>query len=254
MRKKFLFLFAFVIAILGMTGASPTQAAPAAVSASDLRTLLTNLLEEHVYLAGTATGAALRGDDAAFGVAAATLDQNTVELGKAINAAYGADAEKAFNNLWRAHIGMFVNYTQGAAANDQAKKTKAMSDLDGYRADFDAFLSGANPNLPKGAVAQLLIPHVTLLEKAIDGQAAKDNTAAFDNLHKAAHQAEDIADPLALAIGKQYPDKFGAGTPAKAPTTGSEQNSSDNSLFVILSGAIALFTVAFVIRSRTIRS
>jgi mono/diheme cytochrome c family protein len=104
MRNKFLFLVAFLSAIMGMTGATPTQAASSAVSASDLRTLLTNLLEEHVYLAGTATGAALRGDNAAFTVAAATLDQNTVELGNAINAAYGPDAQTAFNNLWRARI------------------------------------------------------------------------------------------------------------------------------------------------------
>ncbi len=208
MRSRILFLVVAVLALFGMTAATPTQASPNSVSASDLRTLLNNLLEEHVYLAGTATGAALRADDAGFKAAAATLDQNTVELGKAVNAAYGADAEKAFLNLWRAHIGMFVDYTQGAAANDSAKKQKAMTDLDGYRRDFDAFLSGANPNLPKGAVAQLLTPHVQLLEKAIDGQAAKDTNAAFDNLHQAAHQSQQIADPLGAAIAKQMPDKF----------------------------------------------
>ncbi|MCA1554558.1 MAG: hypothetical protein LC737_09285, partial [Chloroflexi bacterium] len=136
MRQKVLLLVAVALAVFGMTAATPTQAAPNSVSASDLRTLLTNLLEEHVYLAGTATGAALRGDDAGFKAAAATLDQNTVELGKAVSAAYGADAEKAFLNLWRAHIGMFVDYTQGTAANDNAKKQKATSDLDGYRRDF----------------------------------------------------------------------------------------------------------------------
>ena len=61
---------------------------------------------------------------------------------------------------WRKHIGFFVDYTLGKLTNDPAKATKAKADLDGYRADFGALLASANPNLPKDAVAEALIPHV----------------------------------------------------------------------------------------------
>lgn len=184
--------------------------------AEDLRTALNNLLQEHVYLAGTATGAALGGRDAEFKAAADTLDRNSVELSKLIGAAYGTPAEQTFLELWRKHIGFFVDYTQGLAANDTAKKQKAMSDLDGYRRDFDAFITGANPNLPKGAVAELLTPHVMMLESAIDAQAAKDPVKAFMQLKATADQAQNIGDPLAAAIAKQFPEKFPGQPTSKA--------------------------------------
>ena len=61
--------------------------------AADLRAGLTGLLTEHVYLAALATGAALRGDNAAFEAYANALngptDSNSSDLVDAITAAYG---------------------------------------------------------------------------------------------------------------------------------------------------------------------
>ena len=201
------------------TAASPTTAAAATTAtsmtkAADLRVAMNLLLMDHVYNASQATGAALRGDDAGFKAAAATLDKNTVGLGDAIGSVYGDAARTTFLELWRKHIGFFVDYTLGAAAKDQAKKDKAKTDLDGYRKDFDAFLSGANPNLPKGAVADLLVPHVTGLFAVIDAQAAKDPMVA-DKIKTVASHSQKIADPLSGAIAKQFPDKLpGAATKA----------------------------------------
>ena len=201
------------------TAASPTTAAAATTAtsmtkAADLRVAMNLLLMDHVYNASQATGAALRGDDAGFKAAAATLDKNTVGLGDAIGSVYGDAARTTFLELWRKHIGFFVDYTLGSAAKDQAKKDKAKTDLDGYRKDFDAFLSGANPNLPKGAVADLLVPHVTGLFAVIDAQAAKDPMVA-DKIKTVASHSQKIADPLSGAIAKQVPDKLpGAATKA----------------------------------------
>ncbi len=196
--------------------ASPSAAITSATKAADLRVALNTQLEEHVYLAGFAVAEALLGNTPGFEGGAAALDMNSVELSKSIGTVYGADAEKKFLELWRAHIGMFVSYTQGAATKDQAKKDKAMSDLDGYRKDFDAFLTGANPNLPKGAVADLLVDHVKHLTVTIDAIASGDLQAGFDMLKMAADQSQKIADPLAAAIVKQYPDKFPGKVDAKA--------------------------------------
>jgi plastocyanin len=69
---------------------------------------------------------------------------------------YGPDAEKAFLPLWREHIGFFVDYTTGGATKDKAKQDKAIADLVSYSEDFAAFLSSANPNLPKTAVTELV--------------------------------------------------------------------------------------------------
>lgn len=196
------------------TATTPTATATSMTKAADLRVALNLLLMDHVYLASAATNQALLGNDAGFKAAAATLDKNTVGLGDAIGSVYGDAAKTTFLALWRKHIGFFVDYTMGAAAKDQAKKDKAKADLDGYRADFDAFLSGANPNLPKGAVAELLVTHVSSLFAVIDAQAAKDPTF-IDKVKVSAAHSQKIADPLAGAIGKQYADKL-PGTASKA--------------------------------------
>jgi hypothetical protein len=176
--------------------------------AAELRTGLNNLFREHVYLAGAATGAALGGRDAEFKAAAAALDGNSVAIAKAVGSVYGAGAEEAFLPLWRRHIGFVVDYTVGTASGDRAKQDKAVTDLVSYTQDFGAFLSSANPNLPKSVVADLVKHHVVTLKDVIDAQATKDPAKAYQALRTAAGHMQAIADPLAEAIVKQFPDRF----------------------------------------------
>ncbi len=196
---------------------APTSATPAA----GLRVGLNALLSEHVYLAAAATNAALGGRQPEFEAAAAALDANSVDVAKAIGSVYGPDAEKAFLPLWRRHIGMVVDYTVGVATNDRARQDSAVNDLVGYTQDFGAFLSGANPNLPKSAVADLVKHHVLTLKAVIDAQAAKDQGRAFTALRTGAGHMQMIADPLAGATVKQFPDKIAGAsdTPAAALRT-----------------------------------
>lgn len=56
-------------------------------------------------------------------------------------------------------------------------QAKAKSGLDGYRADFGAFLASANPNLTKDAVADGLVPRVNSTFDAIDSGVAKDGSS-----------------------------------------------------------------------------
>lgn len=196
----------------GMGGdASPTAGEMAAVTtetgAAALRATLTNLLQEHVYLAGAATGAAIDGRTAEFDAAAATLDANSIALSEAIGSVYGDEAGTAFLDLWRAHIGLFVDYTTAVAAGDQAAADEAAAALDAYRTTFGEFLEAANPNLPAEAVAAELQPHVATLTAAIDVQAAGD-PAASDLLREAASHMPMTAQVLAGGIVAQFPDRF----------------------------------------------
>lgn len=173
--------------------------------AAELRAGLTALLQEHVYLAGIATGTALSGGD--LTPPAQALDQNSVALGDAIASIYGRAAGDQFTELWRTHITFFVNYTTARATNDQAGIDQATADLDGYRSDFGAFIASANPNLPKEAIADALIPHIQSLFDAIDAQAAKD-PSQFALLVTAASHMPMTAKVLAAGIVKQFPKKF----------------------------------------------
>ncbi|HKA34875.1 MAG TPA: hypothetical protein VKH64_16805 [Candidatus Binatia bacterium] len=176
--------------------------------AADLRTGLNTLFAEHVSLAASATGAALGGRDAEFKAAAGALDANSIAIAKAIGSVYGADAEAAFLPLWRKHIGFVVDYTVGLATKDKAKQAKAVNDLVGYTDDLGAFLSSANPNLPKATVAELVKGHILTLKDVIDAQAAKDYNKTYMLLRTATGHMHMIADPLADAIVKQFPDRY----------------------------------------------
>ena len=202
---------AAMVALLGVACAptammaKPTSATPAA----GLRTGLNTLLSEHAILAAAATGAALGGRDAEFKAAAGALDANSVDLSKAIGSVYGAAAERAFLALWRKHIGFAVDYTVGVATRDKTKQDKAVGDLVQYTQDFGAFLNSASPALPKNVVADLVKTHVLTLKAVIDAQASGDSVKAYTAVRTAAGHMHMIADPLAEAIVKQFPDKFG---------------------------------------------
>lgn len=187
-------------------------------TAPDLRSNLNALLGEHVLIAAVATSHALGGREAAFNGAVGGLDANSVDISKAIGAVYGADAEKAFLPLWRKHIGFFVDYTTAVASKDKAKQDKAVAELIGYSSDFGAFLSSANPNLPKSVVADLVKSHVVTLKDVVDAQAAGDWPKAYAAIRSAYHHMQMIGDPLAAAIAKQFPDRFPGSVNSPAST------------------------------------
>ena len=197
-------------------GMASPAASTSATQATTLRTTLNALFAEHVVLAGAATGAALDGRQAEFKAAAGALDANSVAIAQAIGSVYGKDAEAAFLPLWRKHIGFVVDYTVGAASGDRAKQDKAVGELVAYTQDFGAFLAAANPNLPKAVVADLVKHHVVTLKDVVDAQAAKDHARAYTALRTASAHMGMIADPLAGAIAKQFPDRFPGSTAASS--------------------------------------
>ncbi len=174
---------------------------------ADLRVLLNSLDKEHVALALNATREGYDGK-ADFDAVAKSLDSNTVDLGKSVGSVYGADAEKKFLEIWRSHITFFVNYTVATKKGDKAGQDKAVQDLAGYQNAIADFLSGANPNLPRQAVFDLIGEHVLALKSSVDTYAASDFTGAYDKQRAAVVQAQKIADALSGAIVKQYPEKF----------------------------------------------
>jgi hypothetical protein len=184
------------------------SASHASMKSAELKSKLSTLLQEHAFLAASATGAALAGRQSEFQAAADALDMNSIDVSKAIGMVYGQGAETAFLALWRKHIGFVVDYATGVATKDKGKSDKAVGDLVQYTQDFGAFLASANPNLPKEAVAGLVKDHVLTLKAVIDAQAAGDAKKTYSALREAAMHMQMIADPLAAAIAKQFPNRF----------------------------------------------
>jgi hypothetical protein len=196
------------------TTARATDATSTETGAATLRAGLTDLLTEHVYLAALATGAALRGDTAAFEANATALngptDSNSADLVAAVTSAYGDEVGKAFDGLWRSedHIPAFVAYTQAVAAGDQAGKDAAVKRLTSYAKTFGETMNSVNENLPADAVAEAITMHATTLIAVIDAQKAGDAEKVISLLREAVHHMSGTADVLAAATVEQFPDKF----------------------------------------------
>lgn len=180
-----------------------SQTASSSTKASDLRVLLNNLESEHVDLAAAATRAGFDMDPT-FAAAGGALGKNTDALASAVGSVYGDEAGAKFKEIWASHIGFFVDYTVAAKAGDQAGMAKAVENLNGYVDAVSNFLSGANPNLPKKAVATLVGEHVGLLKEAVDKHGAGDYAGSYDAQSRARVQITNkIADTLSGAIVKQ---------------------------------------------------
>jgi hypothetical protein len=192
----------------GSTMAMHHEMTAASSKASDLRAALDELLSEHVVLAAEATGAALAGRQPEFQAAAAALDQNSIAISKAVGCVYGGEAEARFLPLWRSHIGLVVDYTVGMASNDPAKAQQAVNKLLAYSGDLAGFFSGANPNLSKDAVAEMVKEHIVTLKAVIDAQANKDYAAEYKAQRTAYHHMGMMALALADGIARQFPQKF----------------------------------------------
>ncbi len=141
--------------------------------ASTLRSGLTQLLQEHVYLAGISVFTAYTSEGAvespAFAAAAAELDANSVALSEAVGSLAGPEKAEEFLVTWRDHIGFFVDYAVAKAGDDAEGTQSALEALDAYRPAAGAFFDEVSGGeLPADAVAEELGHHVETLAGAID--------------------------------------------------------------------------------------
>jgi cytochrome c556 len=171
---------------------------------AETRAVLTDLLQEHVYLAGIAIEQAVEAegdmDAPAVQAAVATLDGNTVELAEVVGSVSTPEDQEAFQGLWREHIGFFVDYTLGTATGDQAMVDQALTDLDGYQEAAGAFFEEiTGGELPAEALIESLDEHVATLTQAIDAVVAGD-ASAFTELRQAGQHMPMAALALSSAI------------------------------------------------------
>ncbi len=176
-----------------------TDSAPA-----ETRAVLTNLLQEHVYLAGIALEQAIDngGDLENPNVVAAveTLDVNTVALADVVGSVAGPENGEAFLGLWREHIGFFVDYTLGVATDNAEMADQALTDLEGYQQAAGAFFEEiTGGEITPDALIPGLEEHVATLTAAIDLMVASD-PAAFSAFRMAGQHMPKAALLLATGI------------------------------------------------------
>ncbi|WP_404451171.1 copper amine oxidase [Virgibacillus necropolis] len=192
----------------GLVSAEETTEPTVTNAAVDLRATLGTLLSEHGNLAIITMRKGIEGAED-FEAATAQLAENTQALSDAIASVYGEEAGQAFQDMWSAHIGYFVDYVKGTAAEDEEAKQAALDELSQYRQDFSAFLEKATEGrVEADALAEGLQTHVNQLISAFDSYVAGDYAEAFSKQADARSHLYMTAKGLSSAITAQFPEKF----------------------------------------------
>ena len=106
------------------------------------------------------------------------------------------------------HYGAIRDHLDATASGNQAQQDAAVKQLTANASEIAAFLSGANPHLPKDAVMGLLTAHaahhLTQFQQLKDGDYAHE----ADTWKGMKTHIYVVADALTDALAAQFPNKF----------------------------------------------
>ena len=213
---RILFFLAFTLALAGCatqsssTYSEPHSAsmAPAATgSRAALSSAMRDLWADHVIWTRQYIIAAT-GDQPDADAAAKRLLANQEDLGRAIVPYYGEAAGRRLADLLKDHILIAVDVVKAAKANDQTALASADQRWHANAADIATFLSGANPNWPRGAVLSMMNEHLALTTQEAVARLNRNWSADIATFDKIFDQAMMMADTLTDGIVKQFPDRF----------------------------------------------
>jgi hypothetical protein len=165
-----------------------------------LRSAFAMLLGEHMELVVDAQRATFASSPE-FDAAAAQLNANTAALTKAMAGMVGPRKAAEFQAAWANHVEGLMAYTAAVAGKDEAAKTAAKENLDGFAERLALFLSDVVRNvLATDPLTQAITAHDQHLIDQVDAYAAKDYARAQQMELEGYHQMLDLANTLVGAI------------------------------------------------------
>ena len=187
--------------------AHDASAAAAAVPAPQLQAAMRDLWHGHIVHARDYAMAVKAGDDAAASAAADAVVENAKQISGAVAGFYGDAGGDQMLTLLAGHWGAVKAMTDARADSDDAAGTKAMSDLTANAGEIAKFLAAANPNLPEDTVRGLMLAHGAHHSQQINLIMSGDTAGEATEWTAMQSHMDMIADALAGAIAKQFPDK-----------------------------------------------
>jgi hypothetical protein len=179
----------------------------AAVPAPKLQAAMRDLWHGHIVAARDYAIAVHAHKDADAKKAADAVVANAKQISGAVAGFYGQAGGDRMMELLGGHWGAIKALTDARAKDDTAGADKAMNDLTANAGEIAKFLAGANPNLPEDTVRGLLLAHGAHHSQQIQQIMAGDTAGEATSWVAMQQHMDGIADALAGAIAKQFPDK-----------------------------------------------
>jgi hypothetical protein len=215
MRTTRLMLSALVVFSMTLVGILPpahSQAAASPAKVAELKMALRDLYINHIFWVRDLAVSTRLGEKGAVKEADEYGLNNAKAIGRSIAPFYGQAAGEKFATLFVGHYSGVKAYMNAAFANNfkgnASLKKAALDRLTKNGNDIAAFVSSANPNLPKGTVYGLLVTHVQQHVMGIDATAKKNWSGEADMWDPMVKHIYTLSDALADGIAKQFPDKF----------------------------------------------
>jgi hypothetical protein len=165
-----------------------------------LRSAFAMLLGEHLELIIDAQRATFAGAPE-LQAAGAQVNANTTALAKAMGAIVGPTKAAEFQMAWAGHVEGLLAYTAAVAGNDQAGKTVAKQNLDGFAERLGLYFSDIVKNLlAADPLTEAITAHDAHLINHVDAYAAKDYTRAQQLELEGYQQMLGVANTLVGAI------------------------------------------------------
>lgn len=185
---------------------SHPAASPDTDKAAQTTAALRDLWVGHVFWVRSVVVATLDGNTAARTAADKKAVANAKQIAASIAPYYGQAASDKLFGLLGGHYGAVKQYLD--AGTDKTKQDAAAKALTDNAAEIATFLSGANPNLSRAAVLSMLAAHGGHHMTQIQQLRAKQYDQEAQTWETMKNHMYTLADTLAGAIAKQFPDKF----------------------------------------------
>ena len=170
--------------------------------------VLRDLWIDHIFWVRNVSSAAIDKNETALKAAELQAVKNAQAIAASIEPFYGASAKDSFFKLLAGHYGAVKAYLMATVASDASAQKEATQALTSNAEDIAAFLSKANPYLPKDAVASLLLAHgghhIQQIQQLKDRKYEAE-AITWEEMKKHVYQ---VADATADALAKQFTKRF----------------------------------------------
>jgi hypothetical protein len=178
------------------------EAADLGKAPENLRSAFSMLLGEHMELIVDAQRATFAGSPE-FEAAGTQVNANTATLAKAMGGIVGPDKAAEFQAAWANHVEGLMAYTTAVAGKDEAAKTVARENLDGFAERLALYFSDVIRNpLATDPLTDAITAHDQHLIAQVDAYAAKDYAKAQQVQDEGYQQMVGVANVLVDAIEK----------------------------------------------------
>ncbi|MDH4152542.1 MAG: hypothetical protein OEV01_02020 [Nitrospira sp.] len=201
-------LLVFTISIGGCAHEGSSLSEPHPVTAADMQAVLRDEWSRHLFWTRNVVLDHAKNDLRSRDFAEKAVATNARDLARTFRPFYGDVASDRLHTLLTKHYEAVKAYSLATVAGNARQQDAAKANFTSNVDEIASFFSGINPHLSKEAVRTLFAAHVDQHVAQIHKFQDKDYAGEEESWPTMEHQIYVIADTLAAALVKQFPNKF----------------------------------------------